>query len=242
MSRDLHHDLLVTARTSLRSAVYLVFPAFAFRIFGVHAQQVAGEEGRLVASRAAAYLHDSVLLVLRVFGNEQQFDFLFEPVDGGFEFRHLLAGHFAQVFILFVGEDVLRLAQVVHRRAVPFARLDDGLQLLVLLVELHEFLHVAYHFGVGHLLPYLLEFQFQAVEPVQYVVVCHVRFSYAVPPLRKAVFRAAKLAIFCGLPIGGRRALRNTLRRRKKSGRTLWSARSGISPAALTARRSIALP
>ena len=173
VARHLHHHLLVAAGGAFRCAVDLVAPALALHILGVHAQQVAGEEGCLVAARAAADLDDGVLFVLRILGDEQQFDLLLHAGNGRFEFGHLLAGHFAQVVVLLVGQNILGLPQVVDGRAVAVARFHDRFQLLVFLVELDEFLDVGDHFGVGDLLADLLEFDFQTVESVEYAVVCH---------------------------------------------------------------------
>ena len=173
LPRDFEDDFLVTARGAVREGGDLIAPALRLDVFGVHAQQVAGEDGRLVAARATADLHDGVLRVLRVFGDQQQFDLLFHLLDGRFQFGDLAACHFAHLLVLVVGEDVLGFGQVGQRRAVTLRGFDDRLQLLVLLVELHELFDVGDDFGVGEFLPRLLVFEFQAVETAQNAVVCH---------------------------------------------------------------------
>ena len=173
LPRHLHHHLLVAAGGALRGRGDFVLPPLRLDVLGVHAQQVAGEEGRLVAARAAANLHDGVLGILRVLGDEQQLDFLLHAGDGGFELRDFAAGHLAHLLVLVVDQDILRFGQVGQRRAVAFRGLDDGLELLVLLVELDELLDVGNHFGVGELLANLLVLEFQPVEAGQYGVVCH---------------------------------------------------------------------
>ena len=85
----------------------------------------------------------------------------------------VISSHFAHLLVLVVGEDVLGFGQVGQRRAVAFRGFDDRLQLLVLLVELHELFDVGDDFGVGEFLPRLLVFEFQAVETAQNAVVCH---------------------------------------------------------------------
>ena len=104
---------------------------------------------------------------------QQQFDLLFHLLDGRLQFGDLAASHFAHLLVLVVGEDVLGFGQVGQRRAVAFRGFDDRLQLLVLLVELHELFDVGDDFGVGEFLPRLLVFEFQAVETAQNAVVCH---------------------------------------------------------------------
>ena len=173
LPRDFEDDLLVASRGTVRERCHFVAPALRLDVFGIHAQQVAGEDGRLVAARPAADLHDGVLRVLRVFGDQQQFDLLFHLLDGRLQFGDLAASHFAHLLVLVVGEDVLGFGQVGQRRAVAFRGFDDRLQLLVLLVELHELFDVGDDFGVGEFLPRLLVFEFQAVETAQNAVVCH---------------------------------------------------------------------
>ena len=108
---------------------------------------------------------------------QQQFDLLFHLLDGRFQFGDLAACHFAHLLVLVVGEDVLGFGQVGQRRAVALRGFDDRLQLLVLLVELHELFDVGDDFGVGEFLPRLLVFEFQTVEAVQDGVVCHKNVS-----------------------------------------------------------------
>ena len=206
LTRDLEYDLLVAARGAVRERGHFVAPALRLDVFGVHAQQVAGENGRFVAARAAAYLHDGVLRVLRVLGDQQQLDLLLHLLDGGFQLGDLPARHFAHLLVLVVGEDVLGFGEVGQSRAVTFRGLDDRFQLLVLLGELDELFDVGDDFGVGEFLSRLLVFQFQAVETAQNGVVCH-----------KCSFCAQRYAIIgkrqCAIRKNGERASawRNTL-------------------------------
>ena len=157
-------------------------------------------------SDGAADLHDGVLRVLRVLGDQQQLDLLLHLLDGGFQLGDLPARHFAHLLVLVVGEDVLGFGEVGQSRAVTFRGLDDRFQLLVLLVELYELLDVGDDFGVGEFLSRLLVFQFQAVETAQNGVVCH-----------KCSFCAQRYAIIgkrqCAIRKNGKRASawRNTL-------------------------------
>ena len=70
VSGHLHHDLLEAARAAFAGAVDLILPPSLFNEFGIHAQQVAGKDRRLVAARAAANLDDRVLAVLRIGRNQ----------------------------------------------------------------------------------------------------------------------------------------------------------------------------
>lgn len=128
VARDFHHDLLVSAGRAFREGGDFVLPAFGFDVFGVHAHQVAGEDGGFVAARAAADLDDRVFRILRVLGNQQEFDLLFEGFDLRFQFRDLPACHFAHLLVLVVGQDVFGFGQVGDGRAVAFRGFDDRFQ------------------------------------------------------------------------------------------------------------------
>ena len=118
VARDFHHDLLVSAGRAFREGGDFVLPAFGFDVFGVHAHQVAGEDGGFVAARAAADLDDRVFRILRVLGNQQEFDLLFEGFDLRFQFRDLPACHFAHLLVLVVGQDVFGFGQVGDGRGI----------------------------------------------------------------------------------------------------------------------------
>ena len=177
LSRYLQHHLLETACGAVRRGGDFVAPAFRLDVFGVHAQQVAGEDRRLVAARAAADLHDGVFRVLRVLGDQQQLDLLLHLCELRLQLGDHLAGHFAHLLVLVRGQRVLGFGEVGDGRAVAFRSLDDRLQLLVFLGQLDELLDVGDHFGVGEFLPRLLVFEFQTVEAVQDGVVCHKNVS-----------------------------------------------------------------
>jgi hypothetical protein len=63
---DARDDLLVPAEVRGVLGDHLDLPAVAFREARVHAEQIAGENRRLVAARAGADLEKDVALVVRV--------------------------------------------------------------------------------------------------------------------------------------------------------------------------------
>ena len=187
LARNLHHDFLEASGRAFVCAVDLVLPTALFYVFDVHAQQVAGEQGGLVASRAAADLDDRVLAVLRIGGNQQQFDPFLERGELGLEFEHFGTGHFAQLVVFLRSEDLLRLGEMVQCRAVFLARFDYRLKLLILLVEGDEFLHVGNHFGIGHLLTDLLVLYLQPVETGKHRIFWHRKRGLIVSRPRRIV-------------------------------------------------------
>ena len=63
LAGDGRHDLLVAAEIVLREADDLGLPAVQLGVAAVHAEQVGGEQGGLVAAGAGAHLEDGALVV-----------------------------------------------------------------------------------------------------------------------------------------------------------------------------------
>jgi len=76
---DRHGRVLVPAEAGHGGVEYLRLPAPALRIAQVHAQQVAGEQGGLLAALPRLHLEDDVLAVAGIAGNEQVPQPLLEP-------------------------------------------------------------------------------------------------------------------------------------------------------------------
>jgi hypothetical protein len=72
LASHLHHGLLETAlRFRRRQQLGLRVP---FRVSPIHIQQFRRPQGRLLPARSGADLHDDVLPVVRVLGDQQQFE------------------------------------------------------------------------------------------------------------------------------------------------------------------------
>ncbi len=65
-----HHDFLVASQFALGLTDDLGLPALAVTVAHIHAQQVAGKQGRLVAARAGANFNKGVARVVGVFGQQ----------------------------------------------------------------------------------------------------------------------------------------------------------------------------
>ncbi len=172
-ARDLADDFLVTARGAFADVGHLAFPAFAFEVLGVHAEQVAGENGGFIAARAAADFEDGVLAVLRVGRDEQDADLLFHLRQFLFQGGGFFLGHLAEVFVFLVQEDVLGVGQVADHLAVAVAGHDDGFEFLVVLVELHVALHVGDDLGITELGTDAVVFRLESVQFFEQIVFCH---------------------------------------------------------------------
>ena len=67
----------------------LDFPALRFRIARIHAEQIAGEDRRLVAAGAGAHLEEDVAVVVRILRNEQALQLEFFGGDARRQLRQL---------------------------------------------------------------------------------------------------------------------------------------------------------
>ena len=170
---ELEHNLLVTTGGAGGLVGDFQFPAAALGEVLVHAEQVAGKDGGFVAAGAAADFHHGILAVVGVGRNEEELDLLLHFGELGLNIGHFFAGHLLEVLVLFVHEDVLGLRQLVHQAFVFQPGGDDGLQLLVILVQLHELLHIGDNLRVGQLGFQLLVLVLKAQHFIQQCVLCH---------------------------------------------------------------------
>ena len=72
------------------------FPALRFRVAGVHAENFGGEQRGFVAARAGADFEHDVLLVVGIFGQQQNFQVLLDLHDLRFQTLNLMPGHLAE--------------------------------------------------------------------------------------------------------------------------------------------------
>ncbi len=114
---DRGDDLLVAADLALGDAVDLHLPAVQLGVALVHAEEVAGEQRRLVAAGAGAHLEDRRGVLVRVLRRQQQRHRRARaPAGGRSSARKLLAGELGHLGVVAFGH---RLAV---RRASARAR------------------------------------------------------------------------------------------------------------------------
>ena len=89
---DFGDDLLEAAHRAFAGGHDLDLPALLGGVALVHAEQIAGEQRRLVAAGAGADFEDDVALVHRVLGEEREPQLLFERRAPRFELRPFRLG------------------------------------------------------------------------------------------------------------------------------------------------------
>ena len=129
---DREADLLDASQLGLVLAVHLHLPPAGVGVHGVHPEQGVGEEGCLFASHAGPDLHDHVLAVVGIPGQQEDLDLLLQGLDVPLGLGELLPGHLPQ---LRVAQQGLRLLQVrLPAFEMPVGG-HQGLQLPLLPVE-----------------------------------------------------------------------------------------------------------
>ena len=96
---DLRDDFLEPARGAFARRDNLGFPAMLAGVALIHAEEIAGEDGCLVAACPAADFQDDVALIHRVLGQQRGADFLLERQPFGFQHRYLRAGDGAHLWL-----------------------------------------------------------------------------------------------------------------------------------------------
>src|SRR6185437_6124938 len=99
LARDVGDHFLVAAGVAVAGFHDAEFPALEVGIALVHAQQVAGEQRRLVAAGPGAHFQNDVLFVGRVLGQEQDADVLLHLGDLRPQLADLSRGHLGHVLV-----------------------------------------------------------------------------------------------------------------------------------------------
>ncbi len=135
LARHRGHDLLVAARVAFGDGFDLDLPALALGVAGVHAEQVAGKDCRLVATGAGAHFQYGRGVFVGVARGQQQGDLALQLRQVRVQGRQLLGGHGGHFGVRGHGLQVLNLSagagQGLHR-------VGHRLQLSVLLRQTHD--------------------------------------------------------------------------------------------------------
>ena len=133
LAGDIGDDFLVAAGLALAFREDLDLPAMQVGVALIHAEQIAGEQRRLVAAGAGADFEDGALLVRGVLGQEELGHHIAQLGDPPVEALGLFAGDLAH---LGIGEQRLEVgAFASRRRAARSIALIDRLDLGPLAAE-----------------------------------------------------------------------------------------------------------
>ena len=141
-------DGLDASQLRLAAAGYLQLPALTLRIHRVHPEEVGGKKHGLLAAYAAADLHHHVLPIVGVPGQQQDLQFLPQPLHLRLGLLELLLGHFLHFR---VPQQLLGGVPVRLRLPVGPVGQNHRLQLLLLLGQPAQQVRIAVGGGVLHL-------------------------------------------------------------------------------------------
>src|SRR5258708_4310879 len=132
-------DLLVAAQLGGTFRDDLDLPGRALCIAGVHAEEIAREQRRLVAPGAGAYLEEGIALVVGVLGKQRLLQLGFEPLHRGPGLLQFLVGVGLHRRII---AHIPGIVGVTLGLAVAFIQGSNAGELGVLARELPELIHV----------------------------------------------------------------------------------------------------
>ena len=121
---------------------YLRTPALLFRIASVHAEKVAGKEGRLLAPYATANLHDDILIVIGVLGQQENGQFLLQLLFSLAVLRNLCLQQMLHLRVIFFPQHFLVLSQPLAYLFILTVSFYNRGQLGVLLGVALPFRHI----------------------------------------------------------------------------------------------------
>ena len=127
----------------------------------VHAEQVAGEQGGLVAAGSGPHFKNGGRVLVLVLRGQQQGDLALQPRQPVLQRLQLVAGHGGHLGIA-AGGHLLQLRSLVAGALQRLDRVDHGLQLGVLLAQAHDLLSVG---GRAHARLDLAEAVEHLIEP-----------------------------------------------------------------------------
>ena len=140
---DAQYHFLEATQFTRRLAQDLGLPALAFAKAAVHAQQVAGKQGRFVTARAGADFNEGVARVVRVLGQQHALQFTLKLADlgaGAVDFFLCHAGHIGVV--AGTAQQILRCGQIGFALLVARPARGHRSDLGVFTREQQKLLHV----------------------------------------------------------------------------------------------------
>ena len=152
-------------------------PTFGFAILGIHAEQVACKQSRLITACTTSDFHDNIFAILRVGRNEEKLNFLLKFRNTFLIGIDFLSRHFLHVRVVLHAVEFLRLLQITYTSNVLLACIYYSLKVFVFLREFYVSFLVANHIRVGDERRNLLEAAHYAVKFIKYVAFCHNQLS-----------------------------------------------------------------
>ena len=133
----------------------------------VHAEEVAREERSLVPSGPAADLHDHVLAVVRVLGQQRLTQFLVQPLHFGIEALSLLHGQRRDLRVI-IGGEFFRFGQFILSDLEPLEGVHHRQQSGTLPAQPRELGRIGNDFRRSKERVYLLTALQQIIEPFEH--------------------------------------------------------------------------
>ena len=144
---DAGDDLLVAAVFTGALTENLHPPALRFGVAGIHAEEIAGEDRRLITARAGAHFQEDVATVLLVAGQQELLQRQLFGLQTRLDAAHFVVRHGADVAVA-VLLHLARLLQLILHSLIGGEGLDDRLDLGEFLGERAEAVLIANDFAI----------------------------------------------------------------------------------------------
>ena len=127
ISRDREDDFLVAPSSSLTHTGDLGSPATAFAVADIHLIEVACKEGSFIATCTATDLHDDVLRILGISGDQEKLDLFFERGDTLLSLLHHLTCHRTELWIALSLQRIAPLLDIPEEVAIFLPLIKNAL-------------------------------------------------------------------------------------------------------------------
>ena len=127
ISRDREDDFLVAPSSALAHARDLSSPATAFAVAYIHLIEVTCKEGGFIATCTATDLHDDVLRILGISGDQEKLDLFFERGDTLLSLLHHLTCHRTELWIALSLQRIAPLLDIPEEVAIFLPLIENAL-------------------------------------------------------------------------------------------------------------------
>ena len=151
LARDHEVDIFHAADPDLFKIQGLRLPAPGFGVMDVHPVDFGGEQGRFIAAGPRPDLHNDVLLIIGVFGDQQDLQLFLQAVQLLFGAADLLPGQLAHLFVVFLLQEHPGFLQIIRNTAETGIGLHQRSQVALFLHQPAETSLVGQDTGTGQL-------------------------------------------------------------------------------------------
>jgi len=132
------HNLLETSDSVLIDADKLRLPAVALRKMHIHSVKLRGKKGCFVAAGAGTDFHHDVLVIIRIFGKQENLQLLLHFLNSFFRIGQFFLGHITHLLVRLFLEQGQAVFHILVRLLILLICIHKGSQIRLLLHQFPE--------------------------------------------------------------------------------------------------------